>query len=168
MSFVHSTIVGHFDPAKLTGRNRITTRPLDIDAATKLLAEFPEHVTENVQFTDGYAKCWWANYSMQTSGAVHKYAYRLAETQSCIAAETPVCYIVYPDSAKTMQQAAWQRWCDENPRPDPPPSTPRIFDPPNPAPCPYCGGLLRTALAKQCRHCKMDWHDPDNVHRRAV
>jgi len=30
------------------------------------------------------------------------------------------------------------------------------------APCPYCGGQLVTALAKQCRHCFMDWHDPDN------
>jgi hypothetical protein len=29
-------------------------------------------------------------------------------------------------------------------------------------PCPYCGGTLRTRLAKQCRHCGRDWHDPDN------
>jgi hypothetical protein len=27
------------------------------------------------------------------------------------------------------------------------------------APCPYCGEGLVTALAKQCRHCSMDWHD---------
>jgi Cysteine-rich CPCC len=30
-------------------------------------------------------------------------------------------------------------------------------------PCPYCGGMLRTRLAKQCRHCGRDWHDPDQV-----
>ena len=30
-------------------------------------------------------------------------------------------------------------------------------------PCPCCGESLRTAFAKQCRHCGMDWHDPDNV-----
>jgi hypothetical protein len=30
-------------------------------------------------------------------------------------------------------------------------------------PCPYCGQRLRTASAKQCRHCGMDWHDPENV-----
>lgn len=30
-------------------------------------------------------------------------------------------------------------------------------------PCPYCGEPLRTAFAKQCRHCGTDWHDPGNV-----
>lgn len=34
------------------------------------------------------------------------------------------------------------------------------------AECPYCGKELRTAAAKQCRFCKMDWHDPKNVFRR--
>jgi hypothetical protein len=29
-----------------------------------------------------------------------------------------------------------------------------------PAPCPYCGLPLRSQLAKQCRHCRRDWHDP--------
>jgi predicted RNA-binding Zn-ribbon protein involved in translation (DUF1610 family) len=28
------------------------------------------------------------------------------------------------------------------------------------APCPYCGKPLITALAKQCRYCLMDWHEP--------
>jgi hypothetical protein len=31
------------------------------------------------------------------------------------------------------------------------------------APCPYCGEPLRTAYARQCRHCHRDWHDPNNV-----
>jgi hypothetical protein len=30
-------------------------------------------------------------------------------------------------------------------------------------PCPYCGQELRSSEAKQCRHCKRDWHDPDNI-----
>jgi len=29
------------------------------------------------------------------------------------------------------------------------------------APCPFCGGALVTALAKQCEHCCMDWHNPE-------
>jgi hypothetical protein len=38
----------------------------------------------------------------------------------------------------------------------------------NGAPCPSCGELLRTAHAKQCRRCGMDWHDPTNmVNRKA-
>lgn len=35
------------------------------------------------------------------------------------------------------------------------------------AACPHCGGDLRTPKAKQCRHCKMDWHDSENVFRRS-
>ena len=33
------------------------------------------------------------------------------------------------------------------------------------APCPYCGKPLKTALAKQCQHCNMDWHDPKHPKR---
>jgi hypothetical protein len=32
-----------------------------------------------------------------------------------------------------------------------------------PAPCPYCGELLRSSLAKQCPHCRRDWHDPLHI-----
>lgn len=30
-------------------------------------------------------------------------------------------------------------------------------------PCPFCGELLRTAEAKQCRFCNRDWHDENNI-----
>jgi hypothetical protein len=29
-------------------------------------------------------------------------------------------------------------------------------------PCPHCGEPLVTPRAKQCRYCRMDWHDPDH------
>ncbi|MCP4104012.1 MAG: hypothetical protein GY749_00505 [Desulfobacteraceae bacterium] len=29
--------------------------------------------------------------------------------------------------------------------------------------CPYCGGRLRTEKAKQCPHCLISWHDPNNI-----
>ena len=29
--------------------------------------------------------------------------------------------------------------------------------------CPYCSHPLRTSLAKQCRFCRNDWHDAQNV-----
>lgn len=30
-------------------------------------------------------------------------------------------------------------------------------------PCRFCGNELRSSDAKQCRHCKRDWHDPLNI-----
>ena len=36
------------------------------------------------------------------------------------------------------------------------------------APCPYCGKPLKTALAKQCPHCNMDWHDPAHPKRLGI
>jgi hypothetical protein len=35
-------------------------------------------------------------------------------------------------------------------------------------PCPYCGQPLRTAQARQCFGCGMDWHDPNAPVRYAV
>ena len=36
------------------------------------------------------------------------------------------------------------------------------------APCPYCGRPLKTALAKQCPHCNMDWHDINHPKKLGV
>ena len=30
-------------------------------------------------------------------------------------------------------------------------------------PCPYCGKELRTDVAKLCRHCRRDWHNPKHL-----
>ena len=32
-------------------------------------------------------------------------------------------------------------------------------------PCPFCGELLRTENARQCRFCKRDWHDENELKR---
>src|SRR5690242_14459739 len=115
MSFIHSTIVGHFDPCTLSAWNRQVSHPLDVTDATALLSEYPEHVASCIEFRDGYAECRWAPWSMRPSEAVHRYAYRLAELQQCIAAETPVCLITYPEDAKRQQAEAWRRWQEEHP-----------------------------------------------------
>lgn len=96
MSFIHSTIVGHFDPATLTAINRSVLRPLDIESAKLLLADFDAHVATQIAFHDGYVQCWWADGNFGCSKPTHDYAYRLAETLNCVAAETPVCYITFP------------------------------------------------------------------------
>jgi hypothetical protein len=38
-----------------------------------------------------------------------------------------------------------------------------ILDYDAPASCPYCRMPLRTNLAKQCRHCRRDWHHPKQI-----
>jgi hypothetical protein len=44
------------------------------------------------------------------------------------------------------------------------PNGPEPAPPAPPAtPYPYCGKPLRTAQAKQCRFCRRDWHDPNNL-----
>ena len=160
MSVVHSTIVGHFDPHTLAADRREVSQPIDIAAARQLMTEFPEYVADCVEFIDGYAECWWADRSFGDNAEVFQYAYRLAEQQSCIAAETPLCRIEYPESAKLQQTQAWQLWQEQNPDPETQQLTPTIslFHPPPPAPCPHCGKPLRTAIAQQCRFCKRDWH----------
>jgi hypothetical protein len=59
--------------------------------------------------------------------------------------------------AITMCPLAWAKiWVLHSGRPDAMGTT---------APCPYCGKPLKTALAKQCPHCNMDWHDPARPRR---
>jgi hypothetical protein len=48
-----------------------------------------------------------------------------------------------------------QLWVEHRGRPQP--------DRHKPTPCPYCGEPLRSSLAKQCRHCRRDWHDPERL-----
>ena len=57
--------------------------------------------------------------------------------------------------AATGCRLLWAKlWVQHNGRPYPAPET---------APCPYCGMPLRTSSAKQCRFCRRDWHDEENI-----
>lgn len=119
MSFVHSTIIGHFDPVQLSGRNRTTLRPLDLVAARTLLAEYAPSVEPHVEFKDGYAECWWANSASPFHKDVYEYAMRLAKQQNCVAADTPGCVITYPDDAVRSQGEAWKELREKMPPPEP-------------------------------------------------
>jgi hypothetical protein len=58
--------------------------------------------------------------------------------------------------AATGCPVGWaQLWVEHAGRPKP--------DREKPAPCPYCGMPLRSSLAKQCRQCGRDWHDPQRL-----
>jgi hypothetical protein len=59
-------------------------------------------------------------------------------------------------SATNAPLAFAHLWVAHRGRPLPPEGS-------DPAPCPLCGKPLRTPLSKQCRHCKRDWHSPDEV-----
>ena len=82
------------------------------------------------------------------------------------AIEMPSGAIGYPELARLQQTEAWQRWCELNPPKEREPAPPPLFKPIEPGPCPYCGEPLRSSKARQCRFCKMDWHDSQNIHRR--
>jgi len=56
--------------------------------------------------------------------------------------------------------AAWaELWVQH---PDGPIAPPPVWKGP---PCSNCGRPLRSAFARQCFECGMDWHDPDNIRR---
>lgn len=88
MSFIHYTIVGHFDPATLNPSAITPLRALDVNAVESLLRESPDDVRDHVDYHDGYAQCCWAGgFSRQIGKRVHDFAYKLAERENCVAAE---------------------------------------------------------------------------------
>jgi hypothetical protein len=61
MSFVHATLVGHFDLSTV-GRRRSPAvhRPLQKDIVDRLLHRYGSEVAACVWLQDGYAHCQWA------------------------------------------------------------------------------------------------------------
>jgi hypothetical protein len=172
MSFIHRTFVGHFDPTTLfPDRPLRPLRPLDKRLVDIVLSEEPLAVQDCVEYVGGYVVVEWSACRGDLMERASEFGCRLAERTQCIAAESPVYQIVYPEAARQAQQIAGKAlMATRPPRPPPVPVSPSIWsiNCPGPSPCPYCGELLRTGLAKQCRHCRMDWHDPANIYRRGA
>jgi hypothetical protein len=108
MSFVHDTLVGHFDPASLLpGRPHQPVRPLDLSLLEALLSQYSAEIRNQVELRDGYVVVHWdALRGKKLRGEAVRFACRLAEQQQCIAAEGPLYWIAYPVWAREVQHRA--------------------------------------------------------------
>lgn len=101
MSVIHYTLVGHFDPRKVFAdgaRDLKVARPIDRARVEALLAEYPEVVSAQVLFLDGYVRCQWAP---STHGAeVFELAYRLARAEGALAVENGRQVMYPPEAAR--------------------------------------------------------------------
>ena len=178
MSFIHYELVGHFDPCDpiVFGipSHPKSQRSIDTDSVNRVLKSLPHSIDHIVTVTEeGYVYCQW---SADIDGVVDLFLKRLADETGAVVM-SQMFEIWYPDAAKAQYDAnldelgrRWkeyrsERWPEISAQ-EREPSGPPIFNPPEQGPCPYCGEPLRTSIAKQCRFCKMDWHDPTNVYCR--
>lgn len=104
----HSTIVGHFDRARLIQFDPVPTKPIDADLAKRLMLEEFPNVEEYIEFCDGYVECLWAPLDGPMQNDVYEFAYELAKRMNCIAAEMPGCIIEFPEEARQAQEKAWK------------------------------------------------------------
>jgi len=184
MSFVHYEIVGHIDPSDPVAADwpphPKVVRVVDPAPVVRVLSSMAKKIDHIVHITsDGFVRCQWSSDLSVGRETVELFVRRLADEIGGIVMDQEF-HVYYPDSAKEVylsqlpeilqrMQEARMRWDQQrallmaNYRPMPFKLDVRQHET---IPCPYCGKPLRTYLAKQCRFCKMDWHDPDNVHRR--
>lgn len=109
MSFVHASIVGHFDPCDSTPDRLKPLRQLDPEAVRTLLTSYDEEVAECVSLKDGYAWCEWSA-NLRQSHRVREFAERLADQEGCVVLETPVWWCRYPPEAAERQAQAFEAW----------------------------------------------------------
>ena len=108
MSFIHYTIVGHFDPATLNPSNIAPTQPLSRSVVETLLAESDPQIADHIEYRDGYVQCCWAGaFALSIGKLVHEFAYKLAQRENCIGAELPLCLIEFPPEAAEIQRRAF-------------------------------------------------------------
>ena len=106
MSFVHDTLVGHFDPAALFPNVPLQAlRPLDPRVVEGLLAHYHPEVAKHVTYTDGYVIAQWAP-GGGWGEDIREFAYRLGAQEGCIAAESPYYVITSPPAAAQRQREA--------------------------------------------------------------
>src|SRR5262245_54317520 len=152
MSFIHYTIVGHFNPEKVIPNERLRAlRQLDEQTVRAALGELPREVQECVGFEDGYMVVQWAPLGLGNSEVAYDFAYRVAAQQQCLALESPAYLVTFPESARESQRKAWDALLASQPvkeRPTVNANRLPAFTAPAPIPCPYCGKPLRTGLAK--------------------
>jgi hypothetical protein len=115
MSFVHYSIVGHFnpdDPESISPRHApVPTRFLDADRFAELLASYGEEVSQCVVLRDGYACCEW---SSDRSRRTFEFAERLADAEGAIVLESPFHVVRYPPEAAQRFLAASMVLADDN------------------------------------------------------
>jgi hypothetical protein len=103
MSFVHYTLVGHFDPRTVArDRGKTCSRPLDPDRVARLIAEYPAEIKRWIRLADGYAACTWAGPMGELGDQIRELAYRLAREEGCLAVEQGR-QVTYPPEAARRQ-----------------------------------------------------------------
>jgi hypothetical protein len=107
MSFIHYTLIGHFEPRTVGPGYRACSRPIDPDRVERLLAEYPAEVADQVSLRDGSARCQWFP-AGAVSGQVFEFAYRLAREEGCLAVENGR-QVTWPPEAARAQAEEWER-----------------------------------------------------------
>ena len=116
MSFIHYTLVGHFDP-RAVHRSLEVSRSIDPGQVDRLLAQYSAGSAEFVSIGNGYARCQWAP-AGGLMEAVREFAYRLASETHCLAVEN-MRVVGFPPEAVAAQQAEWDRLLAEQKHAEP-------------------------------------------------
>jgi hypothetical protein len=103
MSWVHYTLVGHFDPAaELWPLAQKPARPIDADLLNRLLAEYPKEVAACLRFPNGCVRWTLSVQSSAVSDQLHEFARRLVDAGGGVTSDGRL--IEYPPQAVQVQR----------------------------------------------------------------